>query len=384
MFFTRKWLTTVAGMAAATLMLAACGAGESSSDVSPAAGGGTASADAAAKILDPLKNEISWPKPADLSKAVDIKGKTVWWIPVGDSVPNIHAHGVGFTQAIEAAGAKFKMCDGKFNPSDIGNCMTSAARENAAAVVTDYVDYLMVPNAFESLRKAGIPVLVAGVGAPEGKSSDSSIAFYDTTPMAIQLNEAVAAAAVVEAGDKPQALAFRLTDSYTTRAATEAGAKKWQELCEGCLLETVEFTSANVDKLPSQVSATLVKNPGINVVLVPDDGFVAPVEQAVKTLGREIKIVSTGGALANMRNVAAGTQTGVLGNPPIYQGWEIAHALFQLLAGDEVTPKTEMTARYFNASNVGSLALNDQAFLSGEWYGDRSYEDAFLTAWKLK
>lgn len=383
MSFTRKWLTTVAGMAAATLMLAACGAGESS-DVSPASGGATGSSDAAAKILDPLMEEISWPKPTELSEAVDVKGKTVWWIPIGDSIPNIHAHSVGFTQAVEAAGGKVKMCDGKFNPSDIGNCMASAARENAAAVVTDYIDYAMVPNAFETLRKAGVPVLVAGTAAPEGKSSDSTLAFFDTTEMTIQLNEAIAAAAVLEAGDNPQGLAFRLTDSSTTRAATEAGVKKWQELCQGCPLETVEFNTANLDKLPSQVSATLVKNAGINVVMVPDDGFVAQVEQAAKTLGREIKLVSAGGNLANLKNVAAGTQTGVIGNPPIYQGWEIAHGLFQLLVGDEVKSKTDLTARYFNSSNVGSLNLGDDAFLTGEWYGDNSYQDAFLTAWKLK
>lgn len=384
MIFNRKWLTPVAGMAAATFLLAACGGGES--EVSGGSAGtaqSSAAASEAAKVLEPLTKTITWPEPVKLSKAVDVKGKTVWWVPIGDSVPAIHAQGEGFKQAIEAAGGTVKLCDGKFNPSDIGNCLASAGREQAAAVVTDYIDYAMVPNAFEQLKKEGVPVLIAGVAPPESKSSDAQLAFFDTTPSTNLLNEAAAAGALVAGGDSPTGLTFILTDSSATRTANEAAVKKWQTLCADCPLETIEFSTANLDKLSSQVSAALVKNPKINVVLVPDDSFVAPVEQAVKTVGSEIKVVSIGGNLANLQNVASGSQAGSIGVPSVYHGWEIANGLFQLLVGDEVKPKTVLTARYFDSSNVSSLNLTDTAFLSDEWYGDNSYKDAFRAAWQL-
>jgi ribose transport system substrate-binding protein len=383
---------TAAGAAALALVLAACGAGESgggdtSSAPAPSSSGSSAAAspvDAAAAIIDPLKGEIAWPAPAALSAPADVKGKTIWWVPIGDAVPVIHGFYEGFNQAVTAAGGTVKLCDGKFNPADIGNCLKQAGEQKADAVVTAFIDYMMLPAAFDGLTAAGVPVLVAGVPPTGDKTQTEGFAFYDPSGQVKKMYETTSAAGIVAAGDGANGLWLRLLDSSLTTGSSDAGVAAWKTLCPDCPLATVDFTTANVDKLASAVSAALVQNPDVNVVMVPVDSFVPPVTQALKTAGKnDVKVVSTGGDVPNLQNVAAGTQAGDLGTPVIYTGWAYANALFQLLAGDTVTGSDELVNRFFDSSNIGELTITPEAYLSNDWYGDDSYEAAFKAAWGL-
>ena len=377
---------TVASAAIAALVLAACGAGEGSNSSASPSGSSSASspAAAAAAIIDPLKAQITWPEPAKLSKAVDVKGKTIWWVPIGDAVPVIHGFYEGFNQAVTAAGGTVKLCDGKFNPADIGACLKSAADQNADAVVTAFVDYAMLPAAFDALTAKNIPVLIAGEAPSGGKTASATLAFFDPSAHVKKMYETTSAAGIVSAGDKPNGLWLKLQDSSLTKDASDAGVAAWKALCPGCALATVDFTTPNADKLPSAVSAALVQNPDVNVIMVPVDSFVPPVTQALKTAGKaDVKVVSTGGDLPNMQNVKAGTQAGDLGTPVIYTGWQYANALFQLLVGDQVVADANLTNRFFDSSNISGLTLTPEAYLSNQWYGDDSYQAAYKTAWGI-
>jgi len=384
---TLKRSVLTAGVAAAALLLAACGSGESSSSTTSSSASSTSSASAAdpaaaaAAIIDPLKAKITWPDATKLSKALDVKGKTIWWIPIGDAVPVIHGFGVGLTQAVEAAGGTVKLCDGKFNPADIGACLKSAGDQGAYAVVTAFIDYAMLPTAFDALTAKGIPVLVGGEAPSGGKTNGKDLAFFDPSGRVNAMYETTSAAGIVNGGAKPNGIWATLKDSSLTTNASAAGVAKWKELCPDCPLATVDFTTPNADKLPSAIAAALVTNPDVTVIMVPVDSFVPPVMQAIKTAGKDIKVVSTGGDLANMQNVKAGTQAGDLGTPVIYTGWTYANALFQLLVGDAVAPQEGLGNRYFDSSNVGDLTLTPDAYLSNAWYGDDSYAAAFKTAW---
>jgi len=229
-----------------------------------------------------------------------------------------------------------------------------------------------------------VPVLVAGVPPTGDKTQTENFAFFDPSGQVKKMYETTSAAGIINGGDSPNGLWLRLLDSSLTTGASDAGVAAWKTLCPDCALATVDFTTANVDKLASAVSAALVQNPDINVVMVPVDSFVPPVTQALKTAGKnDVKVVSTGGDVPNMQNVQAGTQAGDLGTPVIYTGWTYANALFQLLAGDPVDPNSTLNNRYFDSSNVGDLTISPEAYLSNAWYGDDSYQAAFTTAWGL-
>lgn len=375
----------IAGLSAAALAmtLAACGTDEASGSNS-GSGASTNAASAgsaeAAAFIEKIRGEVTWPEPAKLSKPVDLKGKTVWWVPIGDGVPAIHASGIAMRTAVESAGGTLKLCDGKFNPSDIGNCLKSAGDQGADAVVSYFVDYATIPNAFDALAAKNIPILLAGAEKQPSVES-KTLAFWDNGALTATMNQYAAAAGIVAAGESPDAIGIILKDTPYTAKATGAMVTKWKELCADCPINTIDHTTANADKLPSAISAALLKNPKANVIISPDDFMVPPILQAVRTSGRsDVKIVSSSGALPNMQNVKAGSQFGDVGLPANYMGWAIAHGLFQLLVGDKVS-EPPVALRYFDSTNIGKLALTPEAYQSGEWYGNNAYVAAFKAVW---
>ena len=54
------------------------------------------------------------------------EGVTSSFVALGDQIPVIHGVGVGVTQALAAAGAEVKICDGKFNPTAVADCLKAA------------------------------------------------------------------------------------------------------------------------------------------------------------------------------------------------------------------------------------------------------------------
>jgi ribose transport system substrate-binding protein len=378
----------VAAVAAATLALTACGSSASSSTSTGSAAPSSAAnekIDAAKAELDKLKTPVAWPDPVAPSKPLDVAGKTVWWVPIGDAVPVIHGIGEGFKQAVEAAGGTFKLCDGKFNPADIGNCLKQAGEQGADAVVTAFVDYAMIPNAFDALTAQGVPVLVGGVPQSADAEVGPTLAFFDPTERVNAIYETVSKSGIATNGAETNGLWLRLLDSTTTTNASDAGVAKFKEICPDCALATVDFTTANIDKLPSAVSAALVKNPDINTLLVPVDSFVAPAVQGAKTAGKnDLTVVSAAGDLPNMLAVKAGGQAGDFGNPVIYTGWTYGQALAQLLAGDTVSPDDQAIGRYFDSTNVADLTLTPEEYLTSTWYGDDSFKAKYLTAWGVQ
>jgi ribose transport system substrate-binding protein len=386
----------VSAAAAAVLLLAACGSSSSGTTSSsaaagsstPAASSSSAAADPIAAVqaeLDALKAPVAWPAPTAPSKPLDIKGKTVWWIPIGDAVPVIHGIGEGFKQAVEAAGGTFKLCDGKFNPAEVGNCLKQSGEQGAGAVVTAFIDYAMLPNAFDALTGQGIPVLVGGVPASGDATVGPKLGFFDPTERVNGIYDVITKSGLAKSGTDTNGLWLRLLDSSTTTNASDAGIATYKEICPTCALATVDFTTANIDKLASAVSAALVKNPDINTLFVPVDSFVPPAVQGAKTAGKsDLVVVSASGDLANLQAVKAGTQAGDFGNPVIYTGWTYANALGQLLAGDAVTPDDKAVGRYFDSSNIGDLTLTPEEYLTSNWYGDEAFKATFLAAWGVK
>jgi ribose transport system substrate-binding protein len=330
----------------------------------------------------------NWPVEPTLSAPVDLTGKTVHIVALGDQIPVIHGVAVGLQDAMDELGATAKICDGKFNPTAVADCLKAAGDQGADAVVSLFVDYAMAGNAFDALARKGVKVLVGGVEPSGGRQSDRSLAFYDNTARVDALYEAMSVSAVANGGVDSEVLWLKLMDSTTTRSASDKGIAKLEELCPTCGVATAEFTTANLDKLPSAVSAALVSHPDTNLLVVPVDSFVPPAVQGVKSagFGDKVKVISSSSDLAGLQRIKDGQQVSDLGTPVIYEGWKYANALLQLLAGDEVVPvkAEDMVTRDFNAGNVGDLELSTDAYFTPDWFGDDSFKQVFLTAWGVE
>jgi ribose transport system substrate-binding protein len=383
----RGSLGVVAAVASTALLLSACGAGEQTVTADPAAA--TQSADGVAKakeMMAALQGNPEWPDVTKIDKPVDLKGKKFTYVALGDQIPVIHGVGVGVTEALNAAGAEVKICDGKFNPTAVAECLKSAGDEGVDGVITAFIDYQMAGPAFDALAKKGVKVIVGGVAPSGGRQADANLAFYDNTERVTALYEAMSASAIAQGGAETKALWIKLMDSTTTTGASEKGIAKFKELCPSCGLAETEFTTANLDKLASSVSAALVSNPETNTVIVPVDSFVPPAMQGIQSakFADKVKIISSSSDLAGLQRVKDGQQASDLGTPVLFEGWKFANAMVQLLAGQEVAKGPEFVTRDFTKANVGGLTLDAKTYLTDDWFGGGAYKDAFLTAWGQK
>lgn len=386
----RSGSTFVASVASVAVLGLLAGCGQAAKDTT--AGTGTAAdtkagidqaTEAMADFAQPL---TSYPAEPALATAPDMQGKKVVIIPLGDQIPVIHGVAAGIQDAMKEVGATTTICDGKFSPTVVADCLKQAGDQGADAVVSLFIDYAMAGTAFDALADKGVKVLVGGVAPTGDRESDADLAFYDNTGRVKKLWHAMAASAVANGGADTQALFLTLMDSSTTRDASAEAVKRFGELCPTCKAATAEFTTANIDKLPSAVSAALVQNPDTNTLIVPVDSFVPPALQGVQAAGKagKVKLISSSSDLAGLQRIKDGQQISDLGTPVIYEGWKFANGLMQLLAGETVQKADELVTRDFNEKNVGDLDLSDSAYFTMKWFGDDSFKAQMLTAWGVK
>lgn len=382
----RRAAAGIAGLAVLS-MLGAC-----AQDTVEAAPAGSAE-DSATGINQAKEAVQAWgapvtefPEEPALSTTPDMAGKKVTVIPLGDNIPVIHGVAVGIQDALKAVGATATICDGKFTPTAVADCLKQAGDQGADAVVSLFIDYAMAGTAYDALAAKGVPVLIGGVEPTGGRESDDTLAFYDNTGRVGQLYDAMSMSALAQGGEDTNALWLRLMDSTTTREASDQGVATFKKLCPTCGVATADFTTANLDKLPSAVAAAMVAHPDTNALIVPVDSFVPPAMQGLQSSGKAkgVKVFSSSSDLAGLQRVRDGQQASDLGTPVIYEGWKYANGLMQLLAGDEVQPADEMVTRDFTSANVGDLDLTDQAYFTPDWFGDDAFKDVFLQAWGVK
>ena len=394
----RRSTMAAAIVAASAMLLAACGGSDSESTESAAtAGAATAAATAAASGgLDSAIAEIasleepivSWAAPAPLSAPVDVTGKKVFIIPIGDAVPVIQAVRTGMEQALTKAGATTEMCDGKFNPTEVANCLKLATDQKPDAIVTMFIDYAMVPTAFDAATAAGIPVLVGGAVPTGNPPADAPMAFFDLSGQSATMASIAAKAALATQGEELKALVLRLNDSELTTKNGDTAIAAITEACPACVAVPVDFTSATVDKLPSAVSAALVANPGINAVIASPEVYMEPAIAGINSAGQadQVQLYGGNGDVSGMLRVQEGKQVADAAVAPIFVGWQYTNALMQLLAGDEVAPVSDFTGgRVFTANNTADLQITPEAYATLDWYGGNTdYEQLYLDAWAGK
>lgn len=369
------------------LALTACGAGEQTADTSAgAATGEAASTDEAKAQVAQWSEEITqWPEVTQIAEPADLQGAKVTIVQLGDQIPVIHGVAVGEKQALERLGASVTMCDGKFNPTSIADCLKTAGDQGADYVLTNFVDYDMVPTAIDALTAKGTKVLVGSMHESKKAKKNDNLAFYDATERVGLLYEAMSTDAFAAQGEDAKPLFLKLMDSSTTTSASERMITKFAELCPSCESAEVEFTTANLDKLASTVSAALVSNPETTAIVVPVDTFVPPAIQGAKSANKidQVKIFSSSSDVAGLQRVKDGTQASDLGTPVIFEGWKHVNALMQMASGEEVEPADVLVTRAFTPDNVGDLTVDPKTYLTDDWFGT-GYQEDFLSAWGVE
>jgi ribose transport system substrate-binding protein len=372
----------LAGLLAVSL--AACGAGEGSDGAS-----GDTSSDDVTKARDIVATYeaavTDYPAVSPFDGVAELRGKTVWYVPIGAAVPVLTATGTSMTEALGQAGVNVHVCDGKFVPTAVGACLQQAGTSGADAVVTSYVDYALAPAAFDALVAQKVPVLLAGAMPPDGITNTQMLSFDDTADGLAQSQELLANAVIADSAGAAHVLYLGVTDSPALKSGADHAEEFFGTACGGCTFTRVDYNTASLSKLTSQVSAELIKDPSIDYVLGEVDASGAATIAALQAAGRtdDVVFAATGGDLDAVQRIKDGqVQFTDVGTSPSFMGWRFADGVLRMLAG-ETPATTDVVLRVFTADNVGDLDLTPEAYSTNSWYGDDSYKDEFLGSWGL-
>lgn len=373
-------------VAAIVMTVSACGAGESDTGVQGTTDASTV-ADAEAFTAKYMDAATSYPEVTALDGDVaSLAGKKVWFVPIGAAIPGLRLFGDSMGDAFSNLGIDVQTCDGKFVPNAVAACLEQARTSGADAVVTAYVDYGLVPTAIDRLVEDGIPVLVAGAAAPDGKENTPMLSFDDTAPDQDLSEQIVANAIIADSEGAANILYVGPNDSPNVAGVGDRAVKYIEDTCPGCAVERVEYGTASLDKLPSQVSAALIKDPKIDYVMTQVDPATTPAVSGAQSAGAvdRLKFATAGADLAGLQDVKAGGHLFAdAGYSLVYAGWRFGDGILRMMTGG--VPATDSAVlRLFTEENVQDLDLTPAAYASNAWYGDDSFEKVFLDAWGVK
>ena len=374
---------------ACAVLVAASGCSSSSNTAQQSASKATAGSGVAAAQADVAKNSkkvTDYPAITSVSGGVaSLKGKSIWYVPLGGSLPIFQGFGVGVKQAADAAGLTVHVCDGQLVPTTEASCLNQAATQGASAVIGGYIDYVDVPTAYDALIAHHIPALIAGEPPSGGKTSSSQIAFYDATKASTQASELALNSVIADSGGKANILYMGITDTKSTAATANAAKAFAGKACPSCTFNLVMYNTANLNKVASLASAALISHPNTNYVVVEVDSGEPAVIQGIQSAGfaNKVKLTAISGTLPTLQKIASGqppVQLSDVGSSPVYTGWQWVDAVIRMMKGQspEFTPPV---IRLFTKDNVAGLTLTPDAYASNDWYGPDTFESTFKKAW---
>lgn len=313
-----------------------------------------------------------------------LRGKTIWYIPLGQAVPLIAAVGSGMQGAFQAAGVNYHVCDGGLVPTSQASCLSQAVTQHAAAVVTGYVDYNTVGTAIDNVVSQGIPVLVGGEPVPNGKTNSSRLAFADTLDLVNIQQKLNLEQVIVDSSGKAKILFLGITDSPETAAGAAYAKSFVAQACPGCTFNEVDYATASLNKVPSLVSAALIRRPDTTYVANENDSASQFTLQGIQSAGfsGKAKLAAAGASLDSLQRIRSAQVESVdTGFSKVVLGWEFADSVFHMLLG-QIPPTSRVNVvRTFTEGNVKSLTLTPAAYATNSWYGSGAFEQKFATAW---
>lgn len=382
----RGRLASLAVLSAAVLVLAGCSG--SSSGSKPQA----STIPSSGKTLSAMKADLashtglatSLPTVTAVPKAPSLRGKTIWWVPLGGAVDA--SFGSALKEATGKLGITVHTCDGKFLPTTVASCLQQASSQNPAAVMTGYVDYKSVPTAFNALEAKGIPVLLAGATNNSGKPQSAKFAFADSNDINESLAKLELEQAITSSHGKAHLLYVAFDDSAQLSAISSYGESFVKANCAQCTFDVLHTNSASLTKLASLVGSGLTSHPNTDYVVVQIDPGVAPVLQAIRTAGLQskVKVIGAGGLPDTIADLQSGNSPLVAdaGVSLAYEVWAFTQSLVQMLTG--AVPPAQITSlpRVFTADNVKGLSPRD--FTTLNWYASSdAVISSFTKAWSV-
>ena len=325
--------------------------------------------------------------PPTESVPSDVSG-TAWIVSCGESVTSCSSPSEGAREAAETVGWTPTVCDGKVNPDGWTSCIRQGVAAAASVILTIGFDCASVAGALTEAKAADVPVI--GVGGADCDAAQNGPLFsavttkldgYKNSEWWTLLGQLQAKWLVGKTDGQAKVLSVDFKDQVWGPDIT-AGVTSVIDACEGCeVLDSVQLSNADLatGALAQKFSAALLKNPDVNAIAVPIDGwFLAGLGQAIAASGRsdEIEVIGAFGSDANFELIrSGGGEDATVAFSAAWDGWAGVDAALRFLAGQPVL-----------ASGVGLQAVDATTNLpaAGEQFAytpEIDFRSAYRTAW---
>jgi ribose transport system substrate-binding protein len=375
-------LALAAGLGA--IAATGCGSSSKSSTTSKAGDPGVAYARAEVAKYEKLATDFKAPGPAvDGSKIkAALKGKTVWYVPVFLQAPVFSADAHALAEPLRLAGAKLEVCDAKANPTQGASCIKQATAANAAAIITEAIDWSFAPQAQAAAVKKGIPIIAA---------NNENYSDFPDNPLVRAVGTGVSktwrlmADYIIANSNGKANLVWAADNSNGGKIQAAAMADELQAHCKGCKTTRVEYSDLTLQRLATSISTAMVKNPNVDWVAGAYDApaGIFALQGAKQVVGRKFTYVTATGQPPGLQRVAAGQQAATPGSDPVMSMWIAVDALFRVVTEAPAVKQYTPAVRIFTKDNVPSDVKSAAAYASGKWYTDGSFKPIYTKAWGL-
>jgi ribose transport system substrate-binding protein len=379
----------------------------STGSAAAAAGGDCASAPwttpcptiaAAAAAVKAAEAPTTWKAPGPPFDVAKVKGKTVWFIAVKQSIPFLQLLIKGFSQGITAAGGKPVVFDGAGTVSTQARGIETAIAQHASAIELGGVSPVAVSAQLADAKAAGIPVITTQSHDPGAVPADQAnipAVKGSVSHCGACGAKMMADYAIVDTKGQLDAVVYYPGDIPDTSApSVEAIKTEVAKICpKTCKVKYENVPVADwATRLPTITSTDLTKDPNINYLLPAFDGMVISVLPAVHAANAQgkVKIASFNASSAPMQYMKnRDVVTADVGSVAIWQGWAFADQALRILSGnppaDNDAPPPAIPERLFDVGNIDAIYASTKGLKNLELtgYGNVDFVSKFKQLWGL-
>jgi ribose transport system substrate-binding protein len=324
----------------------------------------------------------SYPVPtASISGLSSLKGKTVYYIPLVQSIPGFVVTAATMKTALAKVGVNLQVCSGNAQPSVIASCVGQATGAGAAGIILDSIPYGMAENALNSATAKHIPIIVADQYPPSGNTNTDAVTYV---PGVVDQPTQIAWWMIADSGGKANAIVAEEADSQSSIQYVTNSMSVYKQYCPDCTIALKQITASTTSLIASATSSNLLANPNATYYYTEFEDSLQPTIQGIQQSNKtSIQLSVAGGSVDGLGLLAGNSQVkAVVTVDQAYAGWALSDEILRMAA--KSAPVTEtFPSRLFTKQNIGTIQVTTADQASGAWFGNSSYQSAFEKLWGL-
>lgn len=375
----------VAAALTASLVLAACGAGESSSSAGSSGSTAGATVDAsglaeAKSIVAQYRQPPTWQGPDAPVSIGALKGKKVVYISVNEAIP-VLAYWSGRMKALLAqyGGVEMSVVDAKGSVDTANQGFSTAIAQKADAIVVQALPASLFAPQIAAAKAAGIKVITANSGVPGDVAGgqDAQVTFDY-----VQVGKLIGDWMVADSGGTGSGLVISSDDVPASQPQAKATVAEVARLCPSCNMKVSDVQIPQWESsIPTLFQTTINSDPTRKYLLPLYDGQALPGLGAIRTAGAGDKVDvgafnATPGIVQQLSDAKSGLKLDI-GGQNEWWAYAATDTVFRVLAGAPPIENYKVGLRIFDSSNANLITGTDEF----AWYQSDDYKTKFPALW---